>query len=863
MDDPVTYIVDTNDCTECMQEDFFTNPLPHFSLPGVLASNPSGEAGAEGPLTSDLARNSWLHPRVLQAILRHIRAVYKAGRDDVARQMVAEYIDILDTFQNQGILSPIAEYSPDEVPGDEDPDYMHNENSHFSAEQELELVGLRSDLEAIAQAIDADLDYMGNPKGWVPLLSFEASLTAFQNEIDRAVRVLYLHHFITEKANDLASRRVAVDGMQAALDEEYNDSADLLGNLQIKVANLKIQSTNVMRDIADLRDDVAIRAVELRRLARENVAAEKDLPFWEKGLKTISTIASVTPGFQPGGAALDSLMEFDDNDPLGSTFDGVDAYAGAAQSNIADHSNSITVAVKAKKDPSEISPEELAGAIGEVRNDLVNMRRGISEVSDMWNETVSEQEINAELERLLARDSKLADLIDDLKELNVKKIALANDIVATTQELLKVTARLPEILVAVKSLNEWEQNNAFVLNPEALAYLDQMRDRQFDRLDQYHYLLSRAYEYRVLRPYTPELNLTELVQKFEDIATANGDGSLTQDNMNTLLGVYEANIANITADILTNFDTAFTGTGQFILSPAQLRTLDEQGRLTINLVEDGGEFNSTQENIRIVDVGIFPIMPQLINDGPSDPIGASFNMLLVHSGETTIRRRGEFFRFTHNRSEGEDNPIIWAAQYEFDPLPGEDPLTQNPLSGSTVSLLTTLLEFNVNPRDIEFYSQPAAWGDMTIHILPPDGVTYHIEFSSDDPNITPELRLGYTYDYQPRVIASQRWITVEISNEDILPLTVVETGGDINMRDHGRGGFRRIFVDGTDVTLDAEPMYESWAFDHWEIRGTGTPMQIVDTPKLEIHLTKDEFLRAVYKNLTPGRNAVLLWEFYD
>ena len=64
----------------------------------------------------------------------------------------------------------------------------------------LDLDQLYYSFSAIREQLYANLDYYGNPKGWAPLLSFEANLQNYQNEIEFAIRVLYLDYWMNSKA---------------------------------------------------------------------------------------------------------------------------------------------------------------------------------------------------------------------------------------------------------------------------------------------------------------------------------------------------------------------------------------------------------------------------------------------------------------------------------------------------------------------------------------------------------------------------------------------------------------------------------------------------------------------------------------
>src|SRR5690606_19871566 len=102
------------------------------------------------------------------------------------------------------------------------------------------------------QQIEGNLDYFGNPAGWVPMLSFEVRQTLFQNEVDRAIDLLYLTYWIGNKA---ATEGQLLDAKSAAREKlreqliqartEYDEAILRLPVLRTKAADLDsaIQTT--------------------------------------------------------------------------------------------------------------------------------------------------------------------------------------------------------------------------------------------------------------------------------------------------------------------------------------------------------------------------------------------------------------------------------------------------------------------------------------------------------------------------------------------------------------------------------------------------------------------------------------------
>src|SRR2546425_695532 len=84
---------------------------------------------------------------------------------------------------------------------------------------------LSEEIETLLHRIAANLDYFGNPVTWVPMLSFEANLAAFTAEVDRAIPILYLAHWVKDAAQKTEQTRDAAIAAKAHLADEIGDLA--------------------------------------------------------------------------------------------------------------------------------------------------------------------------------------------------------------------------------------------------------------------------------------------------------------------------------------------------------------------------------------------------------------------------------------------------------------------------------------------------------------------------------------------------------------------------------------------------------------------------------------------------------------
>ncbi len=72
-------------------------------------------------------------------------------------------------------------------------------------------------------------------------------------------------------------------------------------------------------------------------------------------------------------------------------------------------------------------------------------------------------------------------------------------------------------LLAMDALNQDYAQAAGALDDRALMYVHEMGRRARERLLLYHYYIKKAYEYRLLRPYTARLELNRLFDRFRTL----------------------------------------------------------------------------------------------------------------------------------------------------------------------------------------------------------------------------------------------------------------------------------------------------------------------------------------------------------
>src|SRR5262249_50621545 len=115
-----------------------------------------------------LQSGGWLHPLAVAAVLKRARDLYLNEHVLEAQLLLSLYADALE--------------------------HVNNDVPMFASllnQQRLEIA-------VLLQRISANLDYFGNPPGWVPSLSLEVGISAFRNDIKTAIPILYTRYWIAK-----------------------------------------------------------------------------------------------------------------------------------------------------------------------------------------------------------------------------------------------------------------------------------------------------------------------------------------------------------------------------------------------------------------------------------------------------------------------------------------------------------------------------------------------------------------------------------------------------------------------------------------------------------------------------------------
>lgn len=759
-------------------------PAPR--VPGASATAPANTNGAPGSVVVIPNPSSWLHSFGLRAIVRFAKDAYLNGRVTETRALISEYRDLLEALQPAvGSVTNLNE-------------------AEFAETTSLDQVS--QEMGSIVDRIDMNLDYFGNPAGWVPMLSFEANLTAFQDEINRSIPILYLAYWMNYSATNLQNSALASEEALRRLREELTKLVEAYNLVQTSLPGLRIQSANIQERIAGLHARLQFLELELEARAEQNVEERHKVPFWKKAIGVLAVAADLVPVGQPTvgriGEGLKRLTQIDPEHPVQSALRITNAFNVFSNKDVR-----ICFSGSSTNGTNAASRSERKEQIKALTTCGKYLKSEFEELASVFKDVqVDSGELQAEIEKLKASDPVFQQITADLVVLNEDKERFAAELAAALQAIATLASDMTENVLASDEMENRVAQQFATLDHNALVHIKEMERRAKDRLLKFQYFTAQAFQYRLLQGFDGDFQLNTLFARFQDIVAGPNAHVLTAAEFNNLKQLFQADLANTIGRTMTalNADAPVRELPRtFSLSAAELQTLNTTDHLTVNLARRG-LFPSTHEDIRIVNLRVAGIRAHPVGG----PLGQDAVLFLDfnHLGESRLSRNGQNFRFRHYQS-ATVSPIAWNAV--FDAV--HNTTNNSVLSASSGSLLRALLS---QPTDANMllFSRPAADADLLIRreVLSDTGLDLALD----------QLTIELEYEYANQNPA-HRTLDVTV-NDDLQPVISLNQPDAAGRRD-GQGDFRRVYPANISLTLQAPVTYGGRPFDRWVINNVPRP----------------------------------------
>lgn len=766
----------------------------------------------------------WLHPAAVRAVISYTHDVMLAGYAEDARDRLTQYDRTLaDALKAGGVLSG-------------------------ASETNVEWPGLHSEIGSLLQRIDSPYDYFGNPAGWVPMLSFEANLKLYENEIKEAIHTMYLAYWIenrqdrTQKAAATLER--AITSLAAETAQAEKDAADAIA----KLGSLEVRCSEIATQMGTLESKRVARMKVLEEAAENSQRFENLLRGAGKLLGAVMQMAPVAqPALGAFGKGLTALSDFDPDHP-GKIVPGLaGAFGDLAKEKLTAKLKPLFESIKDAKveiEDDESKDDQTNEKDEKKRQEKREIEKGIAKkklaakvkkkldeekaakdqiVKAFSDFAVSEDQLAERLAQMAADCPEYQELLEEIKALNDKKAGFTTELLATLQLLDQACHTLLINQQGHIELRSQLDHNLAQLNLDALQYVRGMGQRARQRLLRYQYYLLKSYHYFMLRD-QPEIDFRAQKVVDEFAAMLSPEGKLTDAQYGLLRGVFDDQLKQIVEKIIAEFqERGFAKEGDFQvqLSDTQLRILNETHELTLDFMQMAA-IDLQFENVRMISVATEDIG---LTGLPAKAVTLSFEY--EHDGISNLRAAGRLYQFRSGASAAKGQPprMFWGTN--IDCTPGKDPKrSEMRVDQEIESLIGHLIDKAVgNDKEKRRVAsllsyRPGAWARITVR-CPNPNFTYTITKLV--------LKVGFVANLVDRELAS---VLVRMSHD--VERGIQCSAYDLNRRSDGSGTFLRTYPRKTTITLEAPAA----GFEGWEI----AKGEIQPKPGLALKLDKTSYI---------------------
>ena len=781
----------------------------------------SGSMGASGHFELIDRPNAYIHPNYISAILRQVNDAFINNFVEYAYKTCRDYRALIEKYESS------------------------TEWENCNAEEQAQLQNNLTETGDMLFKLEQGLDYFGNPKGWVPLLSFEVLLENYDSEIDRAIPTLYMNYWLSRVDHTLenlvAVQQLAVSNKEA----EIQACQNAMNTMVLAIPKLQDQIEEIKAEIETVNHKISVIEARLMAKAKRSVKKKNRI---KKAASICRGVASAVSVCGPWGAAIGTAMNIASNIAFASST--IQQYTCLNTSSINNFYNDASNIIgkpgsvdlfKLDSIISNIPWKEIGNDanmlstqfknINEVAGPLISNVTGLAE--ELSHSSTPQNEVEQVFKALCCEDPEWNELQGDLKSLKVKKEILSNNLQQTIIAISEATSLLSDGLIALDGLkrNVFEGNSKRDLN--AMQYLEKMEQQAKNRLMKYHYYLRKAFEYRLLKPYEgEEFNLVGMFERFESLGMALG-GVKDEAAYESLGSIFRKTISDMAEEIIDQYNANYPEQSapiSIVIPKEQLDIINNDESFTLNFHEMG-VFAPDEENVRIVNLGI-----QYIKTHIDGWVGYSgyMDLNMTHSGISQFRKDGQIYWFDH-MSRTSTSPHTWGVRYD---AVSNESTTIEP-SAASASLLESILE---NSGNIMLFSRPSAWGDINL------SKKVHTSGGADIVIDSLVLKLQYDFTRRPN---SLRNIDIT-ANEDLLPY-IACSAEDINGRTNGNGNLYRSYrMSNQPVTFSAIEKYGTYHFLNWTDRSGKV---VSNKPDLTVNRQKDQFYIANYERRVPILNV--------
>jgi hypothetical protein len=438
--------------------------LPDLASP--IALRPSGEPGTS---RADLQRG-WLHPNAARGILTYGEDLYRMGFMEKAN---AELQILLENIESVDVITEPAE-------------------SYIAVKQRI---------NALQSRISVNRDYYGNPAGYVPALSLASAIGLINSELAASSTILAVTERVRMDAETAALNNLNLTNVRNAAARDVVNLGDKLNDLAESVPRLQQEALAVADDERSFLLGCQQHENLLRQRAQQ--LGNPEPSFLSKAVKTLGTLAKVCPVGQPMLGAVGGVIDFastlDERTPWDSITQVPSLMSGFSGANMETSMQSFRQTVDSVRTMDPSNPRQFFAGISSAAD---TMGRSLADFKRMQDSSrAPADKVDQIFQNLKATDQHYGDLLNRASALTARKRLLAEKIDQSINEMGEVSSKISTLTSNVDSLNLQLTNAQDRIDHPALLATKDVGRQTRERLDFYHYILMKSFEYFTAVPY--------------------------------------------------------------------------------------------------------------------------------------------------------------------------------------------------------------------------------------------------------------------------------------------------------------------------------------------------------------------------
>ncbi len=794
----------------------------HIAQDGADAPAPNAqiETGMDGTFVHSGNQYAWLHPI-------QVRTMLLIGKDSYINGNGLFTLSLYDTYIQS-------------IRGYQQTQYWDSLDSRTQRSFQT----LASEMSVIRSKVISGESYFGFPKGYAPYLSFSFLLQSYKIDISRALKVLYLTYLLEKSDATIQQQQLATSLLR---DQQFSE----IENLKSKYESANTRVLALARKFYESQRSRDSLVLELKRVREELLLVAKDNLKDKERKAKLNSILDITaevsqfvPGLQPVGPAIKAYRQFD-RDNLKSDenktlvkniFDAIAKPADDYNKAVPKTLESLESAFDAVKnfDASEffnnkVYREQFETIFSDLDDASEPLITSYNSILDIYQPTkVTSRELDIELQKLINSSSEYKVVAKRLEDAKGAHAQVIEEHQLYRSMLNTSVGEMRTALLNIDEMNLALANTDYFLSQEIRKVAQDLRQRSLEKLERWHFLMAQAYQFRLLKPYTQRLDISNIFDQMLLLLEAGNGEDLSAAEYESLEGIFSASIQEIVSSIIEEYPfTRKQARISFRLSEERLQQLNQNGLVVINPFEEGLIFDG-YESVRIIDIGI----NRAQYEASATAEYAQSKIEVIHQGISKFVTDGTPLVF-YNISVDNPNPHRWVI--DIDGV-GQYVNSESP-SGLDQSLLKTMLALGGHDTDLLFFSAPSVNGNLEIRKR---------DISSDNSALElKELVFDLTYDYD---IATNKYARINVQSNVGMP-PVYLSKEDKNQRKNGYAGFERFFhQSATDsVTLTALNEYGLYKFSHWsDLAGRALTGVQIDGTSVKVPLGENQQLKVNY-----------------